>query len=159
MTTYRSKALRTIALAALMVPFPGTASAQERESWSLGYSDSEGLHKLFYGRPETESELYLRCVADGGCVFLMHDYQPKRGKPPLNLTVGAASISPSFRIEYDGVLSDGFYVDMALPANHAVLKALADGHPLHFEGTTYPVRTDVERRSIRNFITVCDGDG
>jgi hypothetical protein len=160
MTTYHCERARIrLALAFLLVASPAIAFAEERAGWSLGYSDSEGLHKLVYGKPETEGEVYLRCIAGSGWVFLIHDYEPKRGKPPPTLTAGAGTVSPSFRVEYDDVISDGFYVDIALPANHDVLKGLAEGQPLQFEGVTYPVRTDVERRSIRNFITVCEGDG
>lgn len=151
--------LNRISFAILLLIGSTVAASQPGPSWSLSYSDSEGLHKLIYGEPETEGEVYLRCRAGSGWVFLILDYEPKLGNPPLKLSAGAETISPSFRVEYDGVVSDAFYVDVAIPANHRVLDALAAGSSLRFEGRSYPVRTDVERNSIRNFQTVCDGDG
>ncbi len=151
--------MKNLSFAILVVVLGSTAAwSQTGSSWSLGYSDSEGLHKLVYGEPETDGEAYLRCRAESGWVFLILDYEPKRGKPPPRITVGAEIISPSFRVEYDDGISDGFYVDLAIPANHRVMDALAAGNSLHFDGSSYPVRTDMERNSIRNFQTVCDGD-
>ena len=151
--------MKSLLVASLFFFDSTVVSSETSARWSLGYSDSEGLHKLVYGKPETEGEVYLRCRADSGWVFVMLDYEPKRGAPPPKLSVGAATITPSFRVEYDDVISDGYFVDAAIPANHRVLDALASGNTLRFEGRNYPVRTDAERNSIRTFQTVCDGDG
>ena len=150
--------MKGLAFAILLVLGSTGARAQTGASWSLGYSDSEGLHKLVYGEPETDGEVYLRCRAESGWVFLILDYEPKRGNPPPKISVGNETISPSYRVEYDDVISDGFYVDAAIPADHRVLDALAAGNALSFQGKSYAVRTDTERNSIRTFQKVCDGD-
>ena len=149
--------MKAIALALIFACVGAPAWSQEAARWTLTYSDSEGLHKLVYGEEETEGEAYLRCRAGSGWVFAILDFEPKDGKS-VEVAAGAETIKPSYRVQYDDVISDGFFVDMAIPADHPLFTALAKGHPLRFEGQDYPVATDVERNSILNFQTVCDGD-
>ena len=126
--------------------------------WSMSYSDSEELHKLIYGGYRTEGDAYFRCKAGSGWIFFIHDYVPKVGNPPFQMSVGELPFLPSWRTQYDDV-DNKFYVDAAIPANHRVLVKLARGQTLRVEGLSYPIKTEKERRAIESFVKVCDGDG
>lgn len=145
----------------------GSALAQSEEgSWSYQYGESEGYHKLFFSRPNSDHGLlYFRCEPERGWVFLI----PAETKPNLEYLIlqsgGNALILPLLGKTDEA--TDEFYYDAALPTKHRVVSAFMEGealrigvqgNPLGAKSRSYPVRTEQERRSIRNFFLACGTD-
>lgn len=149
--------MRIAAFVALMLYSGSTGSAQVTGTgWSMTYSASEGLQKLFYARAGAmHGDVYFRCTPGDGWIFLVLDDQSTPTETTkLQSSTNAANFTS--RTEYDD-FDQTFFTDTAIPASHEVMRSFSQGNALLIKGLRYPVSSRNEQRTISDFVRICGG--
>ena len=160
MTTSRFSSLGLLVglLAGLVQHGLGEAQTPARAegSWESYFSASEGIHKLLFLAPgSVEGTLYFRCRPGEGRIHLIDMHEVPRDRQ-LRITMDGETYRPPARILSE---ETGDYLEVALPAGHAVMMGLARGHPININGVEYPVGSADDRRAVRAFQSACAGAG
>lgn len=130
------------------------ASQNSADAWEMiPASAGEGPRLHYAPAGGMHGEVFARCHPSSGWVFM--SVGAIGGSGLETPSAGVVIITAPTRYGDDPHF-EGDYAQMVLPANSLLVRALGDGEALRIGGQRYPVRTEEERRRIRNFVRACD---